>query len=168
MKTLFKVLTLAAMVSVTTVNAAEAQKIGIVFPSKVMQESPQRERIVKKLESEFKGRYKALQTRETKIQNLEKKIKKDGELLSSKELTALQRKIEVQISEYKLDRKAFEEDNRRRQGEEQQKILVIMRNAIDSVAKQGGYDIILNGEQTVFSKPALDISDKVIKQISNK
>ena len=168
MKTFLKVITLAAMVSIPMVNAAEAQKIGVVFPSKVMQESPQRDRIIKKLEAEFKARYEELQVIEKDIKDLEAKIKRDGELLSKDDLTGLQRQIEVKVSEYKLKRKAFEEDNRRRQGEEQQKALIVVRDVINSVAKQGGYDLILNGEQTVFSIPALDISDKVIQEISTK
>ena len=168
MKTFLKVITLAAMVSIPMVNAAEAQKIGVVFPSKVMQESPQRDRIIKKLEAEFKARYEELQVIEKDIKDIEAKIKRDGELLSKDDLTGLQRQIEVKVSEYKLKRKAFEEDNRRRQGEEQQKALIVVRDVINSVAKQGGYDLILNGEQTVFSIPALDISDKVIQEISTK
>lgn len=168
MKTFLKVITLAAMVSVPAVNAADAQKIGVVFPSKVMQESPQRDRIIKKLEAEFKARYEDLQVIEKDIKDLEAKIKRDGELLTKDDLTGLQRQIEVKVSEYKLKRKAFEEDNRRRQGEEQQKALIVVRDVINNVAKQGGYDLILNGEQIVFSIPALDISNEVIQEISTK
>ena len=108
MKTFLKVITLtAAMVSISAVQAEEAQKIGVVYPSKIMQESPQRDRIIKKLEAEFKDRYTELQSIEKEIKSLETKIKQDGELLSNNELTTLQRKIEVKVSEYKLNRKAF-------------------------------------------------------------
>lgn len=169
MKTFLKVITLAAaMVSVSAVHAADAPKIGVVFPSKIMQESPQRARIIKKLEGEFKGRYEELQGLEKSIKGLETKIKKDGELLSKSELTGLQRQIEGKVAEYKLKRKAFEEDNRRRQGEENQKVLSVVSKVINDVAQEGGYDLILNGEQIVFSKPTLDISDKVIQEISKK
>ena len=169
MKTFFKVMTLAAaMGSISAVQAADAQKIGVVFPSKVMKESPQRARIIKQLESEFKGRYQELQNLEKSIQTLEAKIKKDGELLSKSDVTGLQRQIEGKVSDYKLKRKAFEEDNRRRQGEENQKILSVVSKVIDDIAKQGGYDLILNGEQIVFANPSLDISDKVIQAISTK
>ena len=74
----------------------------------------------------------------------------------------------VIVSEYKLKGKAFEEDQRRRQGEEQQKTLALVRDVINKLAKDDGYDLILNGEQIVFTKPELDISDKVIQEISTK
>jgi len=169
MKTFLKAATLAvAMMSISTVNAADSQKIGVVFPSKIMQESPQRERIIKKLEAEFKGRYESLQKLESEISNIEKTLKRDAELMSNDAITAMKRDGEVKVSEYKLNRKAFEEDNRRRQGEEQQKALVIVRNVINDVAKAEGYDIILNGEQVVFAKPGFDISDIIIEEISKK
>jgi len=169
MKTFFKVITLAAaMASISTVQAADVQKIGVVFPSKVMQESPQRDRTIKKLESEFKSRYEKLQASEKEIKNLENKIKKDHELLSKKDLTELQRKIESKVSDYKLTRKAYAEDRQRRLREEQQKETSAFLDVIDAVAKEGKYDLILNGEQSLFVKPELDISNKVIQKFSTK
>lgn len=170
MKSFFKAVTLAVtLVFVPYTNAAQAeQKIAVIYPSKIMQESPQRNKIIKKLEDEFKGRYQALQLLESEIKDLEKTLKRDGELLGKDKVTAMKRQAEVKVSEYKLKRKAFEEDNSRRQGEEQQKALVVLRDVINKIAAQDDYDIILNGEQIVFSKPALDISDRVIKEISKK
>ena len=169
MKIFFKIITLAAIAaSISVAQAAETQKIGVVFPTKVMSQSPQRARMIKKLEAEFKDRYTELQTLGQSIKDIEEKIKRDGELLSAEERTALQRQHQVKVSEYKLKGKAFEEDQRRRQGEEQQKTLALVREVINNLAKEGGYDLILNGEQIVFTKPELDISDKVIQEISTK
>jgi outer membrane protein len=170
MKRFFKAMTLAVtLVAVPYTSALQAaQKIGVVYPSKIMQESPQRDKIIKKLESEFKGRYQALQALEGEITKLEKKLKRDAELLSKDKVTDMKRQVEVKVSEYQLKRKAFEEDNRRRQGEEQQKVLLVLREVINDIAAQDGYDIILNGEQIAFSKATLDISDRVIKEISKK
>ena len=169
MKTFLKAATLAvAMISIPVVNAADTQKIGVVFPSKIMKESPQRDRIIKKLEAEFKDRYLALQKLEKEITETEKTLKRDAELMNKEEVTAMQRKAEVKLSEYKLNRKAFEEDNRRRQGEEQQKALVLVRDVINEVAKKEGFDLILNGEQVVYANPGYDVSDLVVEEISKK
>lgn len=169
MKTFLKAATLAvAMISVPLVSAAETQKIGVVFPSKIMKESPQRARIIKKLEAEFKDRYASLQALEAEITKLDNTLTRDAELMSKEAVTAMQRDAEGKLAEYKLKRKAFEEDNRRRQGEEQQNALIVVRDVINDVAKAQGYDLILNGEQIVYAKPAFDISDVVIEEISKK
>ena len=137
-------------------HAADAQKIGVVFPSKIMNESPQRAQMIKTLELEFKDRITALQSLGKSIKDLEGKMKRDAELLSNKEKTDLQRQYQVKVSEFKLNRKALEEDNRRRQTEEQRKINATIIAVVNEVAKEDGYDLILNAEQVVFAKPEFD------------
>ncbi len=155
--------------SISTAFAASvAQKVGIVFPSEVMKESAQREHIIKKLKAEFKGRYLELKGLEKELSKLDKSLKRDSELMSATDLTKKKREMEVKLSEYKLKRKAFEEDNRRRQGEEQQKVLTVMRDVINQIAKDEHYDLILNGDQIIFAKPSYDISKEVIKKISER
>ncbi len=170
MKSFFKVVSIAVtLVSASYLNVAQAaEKIAVVYPSKILQESPQRDKIIKKLESEFKGRYQALQALENEIKKLDETLKRDAELMGKDKVTEMKRQAEGKLSEYNLKRKAFEEDNRRRQAEEQQKAVAVLRDVIDKIAAKEGYDLILNGEQIVFAKPALDISDRVIKEISKK
>ena len=169
MKTFFKAVTLAvAMISVPMANAADAQKIGVVSVAKIMKESPQLDSIIKKLDAEFKVRYEAIQALGEEINKIETTLKRDGELMSANDVADLQRKREVKVSEYQITSKAFQEDSRRRQAEEQQKAMLVVREVIQEVAKNQGFDIILNGEQVVFVKPAIDISDIIIEEISKK
>lgn len=170
MKNFFKVVTLAvAMASSSFVSAAaDAQKIAVVSPSKIMQQSPQLEKIKKKLQNEFKGRYAELLALEKEITEMESTLGRNSGLMAADEETRLKRELEVKASEYKLKRKAFSEDNRRRQGEEQQKSWAVIHDVIKNVATKNGYDVVLSAEQVLFAKPELDISDIVIKEISKK
>ncbi len=170
MKNFFKVVVLGAvMASSSLVSAAqEAQKMAVVFPSKIMQQSPQREKIEKKLQAEFKGRIDSLKALEKEISDIESKLERDGALMAESEVTNLQRKRAVKISEFKLEREAFSEDSRRRQNEEYQKSKATLLDVINSVATKNGYDVVLNGEQILFAAPELDISNLVIKEISKR
>lgn len=170
MKTFFKVATLAVvMASTSAVNAAQQeQKIAVVFPSKVMQQSPQLEQIKKKLEAEFKGRFANLQKLQKEITDIETKLKRDSELMTVNEKNNLNRERAIKVSEYKIERDAFSKDNRRREAEEQQKLSMTIRSIIKNVATKNGYDVVLSGEQILFSQPALDISDLIVKEISKK
>jgi len=170
MNNFFKIVTLAiAMASASTVSAAQqVQKIAVVFPSKIMQQSPQLEQIKKKLEAEFKQPIADLKQLEKEIADLNSKLQRDSALMAASEVTSLQRQIEAKKSEFTLKRKAFTEDSRRRQSEEQQKSWGVIRQAINNVATKNGYDLVLNGEQVVFVKTEFDISDIVIKEVSKK
>lgn len=168
MKKLLKAITLTAMLATTSAAYAEAQKIGVVIPDKVMQESPLIENIKKQLEAEFKDRYQEIKEIEAELQAIDKKIKQDGELLSNSELTKLKREKEAKYATYQLKGKAFEEDNQRRQVEMNQEMQAKVRTIIDEVAKKEGYDIILTAQAVAFIKPEFDISDKVIQELSTK
>ena len=41
-----------------------------------------------------------------------------------------------------------------------------VQDAIDSIAKAQGYDLVLNGQSVVFGAEKLDISAQVIQQVS--
>lgn len=172
MKHFIKLATLAIAMftfSITSANAApEMKKMGVVYPSKIMAETAQRDKIIAKLQQEFKKRSDELQALQFQINKSNKKLSRDTEMMSPNEISILKRDVEVKIFEYKLKLKAFEDDNRRRQAEEQQAVVQKLGKVINSVAKKGGYDLVLNGDQIVYAKPGFDISDIVIKEISKK
>lgn len=167
MKPIFKAVTLAAIMACAPLASA-AQKTAVIFPSKIMKESPQRERITKKLESEFKDRIAELKDLEEEVNKLQVSLQRDGELMDEYKVTSLQRKIEIKAFEYKLKREGLTKDNRRRQGELQQQSWADIQDVINSVAKDAGYDLVLNGEQILYADPKLDISNLVIEEFSKK
>jgi outer membrane protein len=167
MKTFFKIVTLAvAIVSSSAVSAA--QKIAVVFPSKIMQQSPLIEKINKELEAEFKSRVDELKTLQQEGQKLQSTLQRDGQLMSASEVANLQREIEIKSFELKLKNEGLSNDSRRRRNDEQQKALLTVQKVIQAVAAKNGYDMVVNAEQLLFAKPELDISDIVIKEISKK
>ncbi len=159
-------ITMVLMAGTFATAAEAAQKIAVVFPAEVFQQLPQRDQIIKTLKKEFQPRVNELQKLEKKIKGIQEKQQRDAALLSGKEKTKMARDIESFMSDYQLKRKAFEEDNRRRQGEEQNKLRTKVMKAIDAVAKKEGYDLVVNGEGVLFAKPDVDISSKVVDQVS--
>ncbi|WP_232800439.1 OmpH family outer membrane protein [Motilimonas sp. E26] len=167
MKQLIKAVSLSlALVAGSFSSAAlAAEKIAVVFPAEIFQQLPQKDQIIEKLKKEFQPRINEMKSLENKIKAKQEKEKRDAELMSNDNKTKLSREIQSLVSEYQLKLKAFEEDNRRRQGEEQNKMREKVVKAIDAVAKREGYDLVLNGEAAIFAKPSLDISKKVIAEI---
>jgi outer membrane protein len=69
-------------------------------------------------------------------------------------------------SEYQLKGKALDEDLRRRQGEEQNKLLVKVQKAINTIAEKDQYDLVLQRGAVIYVKPNADISGKVVEALS--
>ncbi|UJF18894.1 OmpH family outer membrane protein [Vibrio sp. SS-MA-C1-2] len=147
-------------------NAAEAaQKVGYVNIQAVFQQLPQREAVSKKLRAEFKDRIDELKRMETDIKGKVDKLKRDGQLMSATDRTNAQRAIVSLESDYKLKAKALDEDNRRRQNEERQKLLMEIQTAVGKVAQQDGYDLVVDAQTVLYAKPADDLSKKVIEEV---
>ena len=50
--------------------------------------------------------------------------------------------------------------------EEQGKLIVLLQDAIEAVSKREKYDLVVTKQAVLFAKPGLDISDKVIQELS--
>jgi len=169
LKTLIK--TTAAAVALSTAlfaGAAEAQqKIGVVDMMSIFQQLPQREQISQDLQAEFQDRFEEMRQLETKIQELRQKQERDASIMSNDEKTQLNRELEQLISEAQLKSKALQEDTRRRQQEERNELLGKVQQAINAVAAEQGYDLVLESSAVAFMKADNDLSDEVVTEMSS-
>jgi len=65
-----------------------------------------------------------------------------------------------------LKGKALQQKAGQRQNEEQNKIIALIRQAVDNIAAKGDYDLVLSKQAVIFSKPDASITDKVVEQVS--
>ena len=159
-------LALGLMAAGFSAQASAETKIAVINVPRIMQEIPQGKAVVAKLKSEFSSRISEMQRLETEGQNLAAKLKKDEAFMAADERTKLQRRLAELQADFNLKGQALQEDQRRRFNEEQKKVLNKVQDAIDSIAKAQGYDLVLNGQSVVFGAEKLDISAQVIQQVS--
>lgn len=145
---------------------AADQKIAVVNFQEVMGKIPQTAAVMKSLEEEFKDDKAVLAQLEQDIKYQQEKKKRDGSLMSAKEIEALDTTIATLFQDYQVKGKAFQQKTGARKNEEQNKIVALVRQAIDNVAAKGDYDLVLEQSAVVYSKPDSSITDKVVKQVS--
>ena len=168
MNKVFQMATLALglMAAGFSVSAAAETKIAVINVPRIMHEIPQSKVIEDKLKSEFASRINEMKRLESDGEAMAAKLKKDEAFMSADERTKMQRKLAEMQADFNLKGQALQEDQRRRYGEEQKKVLDKVQAAIDSIAKSQGYDLVLNGNSVVFGSDKLDISAQVIQQVS--
>ena len=167
MKTIVK----AAVLGVALLGAslsATAANIAVVNLSEVFQQAPQKARIEKQLQQEFQGRVAELKRIEDAIRASAEKQKKDAQLMTAEQRTQGLRKLEEMQADYQLKAKALDEDNRRRQAEERQKLLESMEGVIRTIAEQKGYEVVIQASAVVYAKDTVDITAQVIQGMSKK
>jgi len=170
MNTLFKsIISTAAILAITTsfAYAEETYKIGAVNANRILQESPQAEAAIKMLEKEFSPRDKGLVAAQKKIKALEDKFNKDRAIMSEQERSKLERDLVAEKRDLKRNQDEFREDLNFRRNEEFGKIQKRVVVAIQKIAKENNYDVIL-GEGVIFASSKVDISGLVIDYLKKE
>jgi outer membrane protein len=156
---------LGAGVTPASLPAAEL-KIGYVNAVKVIEEAPQGEAALKKLEAEFAPRDKQIVEMQNKLKLLEQELEKNALVLKD----ADHRSREFEIVSLKRDlRRAtqeFREDYNLRRNEELAALQKIVQKTIADIAKQENFDLIL--ESAVYASNRADITEKILKRLGKK
>lgn len=155
----------SGMLLASSVMAAD-QKIAVVNFQEVMGKIPQTAALMQSLELEFKDEKAVLTQLEKDIKYYQEKLKRDGSLMSAKEKEELDTKVKSLFQEYQVKGKALQQKASQRQNEETNKIIALVRQAVDNIAAKQDYDLVLNQQAVVYSKPDSSITDVVVEHVS--
>lgn len=154
----------------TTAMASSAvfaeQKIGAVNVQGIFQAMPQAASIQESIAAEFKDKTEEVSRLEKDIKYYLEKNQRDAATMSKKEKTELEGKILALREEYTGKAQPLQQEIQKRLQEEQNKLLGLIKQGIDSVAAKGKYDVILNANSVAFINPDHDISKLVLDQVS--
>jgi len=168
LKTVMKnLLTTAVAGSMLMSSAVWAQqKLGVVDVQAVFQAMPQAAEISEKIQLEFKDQIEEVNQLQRDGQFYAERLQRDAATMSEKERQELQQKM-VDVRD-KLAEKGqpLQQNIQRRSNEERNKLLALIKQAIDAVAAKEGYDMILNSSSVTFAKDQLDLSEKVLQQVN--
>ena len=145
---------------------AADQKIAVVNFQEVMSKIPQTTAVMQVWEAEFKDDKAVLAQLEKDIKYYQEKKQRDGSLMSAKDIEELDTQIATLYQDYQAKGKAFQQATGLRKNEETNKIIALVRQAIDSIAAKDKYDLILEQQAVIFAKPDAMITNKVVEQVS--
>ncbi|MDX3774479.1 OmpH family outer membrane protein [Chromatiaceae bacterium AAb-1] len=146
--------------------AAKEMKIGYVDVQAVASQIPQSVAMQETIKNEFSARIEEVGKLEKDIAFNIEKLRRDGPTMSEKQQEELKEKVNQQRQQYENLARPLDEQIRNRNNEERNKILGLIKAAIDVVAEREKYDLILNSGAAVYAKPEYDISEAVITQVS--
>ena len=155
----------SSLLLASSVMAAD-QKIAVVNFQEVMGKIPQTATVMQELEVEFKDDKAVLAQLEKDIKYYQEKKQRDGSLMSDKDKEVLDTQIATLYQDYQAKGKAFQQATGLRKNEETNKIVALVRQAIDNIAAKEKYDLVLEQQAVVFAKPDASITEKVVEQVS--
>ena len=155
----------SGMLLASSVMAAD-QKIAEVNFQEKLSKLPQTAALMQSLEAEFKDEKTVIEQLEKDIKYYQEKLKRDGSLMSKKEKEELDAKVSALFQEYQVKGKALQQKATQRQNQETNKIIALVRQAVDNIAAKKGYDLVLSQQAVIYSKPDASITDVVVEHVS--
>jgi outer membrane protein len=147
------------------VQSAEL-KIGAVSIGKILNEAPQAEQANKRLQEEFAPRERGLVDAQKSLRDMEQKLTRDGAVMSESQRRSLERDIRAEARELQRATEEFREDVNLRRNEELSKFQQEVVEVINGLAREEGFDLILNEGSVLYAGERVDITEKVLGKLS--
>jgi len=150
-----------------SVSAAYAElKIGFVQVDQILKQAPQTAISNKKLEKEFKAKTDKLKKAIVSLQTKNQKLKKNSLTMDDAARQAKQRELQLAQIDLQRDERELKEDINLRRREEMNFLQGKINIAIDRLAKEENYDLILY-QGVAYTSDAVNITKDVIRVLGS-
>jgi len=158
----FSPILLVLFMVVATSAAAQQLRVGYVDMKRVLDNAPQVLAGREKLDLEFRPRNETIEFQERQTQAMDDRLQmgnlaEDARLRLDRELREMQRNVNRQKEDLR-DELSF------RRTEEVQKLEAQINQAVEEIARNNGYDLILSSP-VVYADPSLDITQLILDQL---
>nr|WP_319240377.1 OmpH family outer membrane protein [uncultured Propionivibrio sp.] len=150
---------------VSFASASDALKVGYVNTQRIFRDAPTAVKAAKKIEAEFSKRDQDLQRIAKQLQSMQETLEKNAVTMSETERRNKERELNDLSRDFQRKQREFREDLNLRQNEENAAIIEKANKAIKQIAETEKYDLIV--QDVVWVSPKLDITDKIIKALSD-
>lgn len=140
-------------------------KIGVVNIPAILEKSPMVEKARKRMELEFEPRARQLSSQMKDIQSREEKMTRDGSVMSEAERSNLEKDIMNKKRDAKRSEQEYSEDLNARRNEELAKFQRRIVEAIQSIAKDQNYDLVLH-DGVSYASDKIDVTSQVQQKLS--
>lgn len=140
-------------------------KLGFVNGQRVVNESPQAKKAKLKIEKEFAQRDQELQQLSKRLQTTQEGMDKNGMTMSESDRKNKEREFGDLNRDFQRKQREFREDLNLRQNEEMAAIFERANKVIKQIAEAEKFDLIV--QEAVYYSPRIDVTDKVIKALSD-
>ena len=159
-------LRVVAVAFALAVPFSQAAGVAVFNPQKALEESAPAKAFEKKSKARFSGQIDKLKRLETQIRSAVTSFERGAATMSDAERSKKQMDLRRKQEDYQMQRRDLEIQIAEAQQKELQRLAPKLRQAVDMIARQGGYDVVLESQAVTYAKPGLDITAKVIAKLN--
>ncbi len=140
-------------------------KIGVVDVMSLIEKSSQGEQARKTMEREFKPRETKLNSEKEEITKMRDRLAKDAEVMGEEEQKKQTKELLKRIDEVRGVEEKLRRDFNETRNEEMSKLQKSISEAIQSLAREERFDLILSSEGVAFAGEAINVTAKVASRL---
>ena len=154
------------MLSLAT-HAQENQSLRIAFvnAARIVDTAPQAAQARKRLEDEFAPRDGDLVRMQKELREAEDRLAREPTLSSDTDRRRMEREILSQRRELKRAQDEFREDLNIRRNEEFAKLQRLVADVITAMARDEGFDLIVNEAAVIYASDRVDVTEMVLQRL---
>ncbi len=146
---------------------AQDLKIGVVNASRVLDQSPQKDEALQRLEQEFSNRSKQLEEKSRQLRSKQEELSRDAAILSEEERQQKEREITSERRELQRLQDEYSEDLSIRRNEELRQLEEDIAEVIVELAESDNYDVVLY-QGVIYASDKTDITDQVLEMLKSR
>lgn len=166
MNKIIAVVLAATLLPIAAGASAAELKIGFVNTERVFREAAPAMKAQKKLEKEFAAREQELQKMSKQAKELQAHLEREGVTISESDRRNKERDLANLNRDFQRAQREFREDLNLRRNEELGAVHDRARKTIMEIAEKEKFDLVL--EEAVYFSPRIDITDRVLKALTDK
>jgi len=155
---------LAALLGAAVAQAGDF-KVGVVDTERILRESAPAMMAESNIEKEFSGRDQEIKKLMKQAKELQVLLDKEDSKFSDTERRNKERELTTMNADLQRMQREFREDLNLRKNEELAIVLEQANKAIQAIAEEEKFDLIL--QEAVYRNPKIDITDRVIKHLAD-
>jgi outer membrane protein len=146
--------------------ALAEKKIAFVNPMQAISQSEEVQASQMEMQSDMGDERAKLQKLQKEIQQIQQKLQKENMTLSDKEKQNLQDERESKMIEARQLSKLVQKRMRGEQQEIVKKMRPKVMKAVEEIAKDKGYDVVLNIQAVMYARDGMDITKQVVQKLN--
>jgi outer membrane protein len=150
---------------VAGVASADNLKIGVIDVQQIMQKSSQFAAINAQLTKQFKPRQDKLAAMQKDLQSEVDELNKNSTTMNADERNKLQDKVIADRGNLETASLSFRRDLATQQNQDLQTFMNKLTGVVASIAKSGGYDMILQRNGVPYVNEKFDVTSQVLQQL---
>ena len=141
-------------------------KIGVIDSRQLMEKAPQAEAAAKRLEKEFEPSKQNMQKKQKEFQELRESLQRNKDVMSSAERSKKEKELAKMEQDYRRMEEETRSDFTNRNREEMDDFQKVVIEAVEKLAVEERYDLILPRETTFYMAERMDLTEKVLERLA--